>query len=388
MGRKLGSGSGDKPITYRESGVDIDAGNALVEALKPLAKATRRAGAGADLGGFGALFDLAKAGLKDPLLVAATDGVGTKLKIAIESGRHDTIGIDLVAMCVNDLLAQGAEPLFFLDYFATSKLDVAVARAVVAGIATGCREAGCALVGGETAEMPGLYQTDDYDLAGFAVGAVERKDVLPRSDIAIGDVLIGLPSSGVHSNGFSLVRRLVAEAQHGWGDLAPWGQTHGSDPAKVARTLAETLLTPTRIYVKPVLAVIRAASGGERQGAIKALAHITGGGLAENVPRVLPPYVAARIDLAHWQPPPVFGWLARTGRLDDMEMLRTFNCGLGMVVVAARDRAEDVRDALTAAGEAPLIVGEIIVGKGVKSRAKGSGETEAVQFEGRLDFRS
>ena len=324
------------PVSYRDSGVDIDAGNALVKAIKPLAAATRRPGAEADLGGFGGLFDLKRAGFKDPILVAANDGVGTKLKIAIESGRHGTVGIDLVAMSVNDLLAQGAEPLFFLDYFACGKLDVEVARAVVAGIAEGCRQAGCALIGGETAEMPGMYAGGDYDLAGFAVGAVERGAVLPRSDIAVGDVLIGLPSSGVHSNGYSLVRRLVADAGLAWDAPAPFD---------AARPLAEALLEPTRIYVKPVLRAIRDT------GAVKALAHITGGGLSENVPRVLPDGIAAHIDLGAWRAPAVFGWLMQAGALDEPEMLRTFNCGIGMVIVAARDGADAVVRALQAAGE-------------------------------------
>ncbi len=373
----MGSNPDGTPITYREAGVDIGAGNALVAAIKPFARATRRPGAAADLGGFGALFDLARAGYKDPLLVAATDGVGTKLDIAIASGRHGTIGIDLVAMCVNDLLAQGAEPLFFLDYYATGKLDVAVARSVVAGIADGCREAGCALIGGETAEMPGFYPDGKYDLAGFAVGAVERGGVLPRADVQIGDALIGLPSSGVHSNGYSLARRLVAEARLAWDDPAPW-----SGPE--APTLAEALLTPTRVYVKPVLAAIRATGGG--QGPVKAIAHVTGGGLSENVPRVLPPDVAARVDLSAWTPQPVFGWLARTGRLDGAEMLRTFNCGIGLVIVAAKAGAERVREALRAAGETPIDIGEIVAGTGVKIAAKGADAAEAVQFAGRLDF--
>ena len=263
------------PITYRDSGVDIDAGNSLVEAIKPLVKATRRPGADADLGGFGGLFDLKAAGFKDPILVAANDGVGTKLKIAIETGHHATIGIDLVAMCVNDLVVQGAEPLFFLDYFATGALDVAVAKSVIAGIADGCRMAGCALIGGETAEMPGMYARGDYDLAGFAVGAVERGEILPRADIVAGDVLIGLPSSGVHSNGYSLVRRLVAEENLDWHARAPWGS---------GRTLGEELLTPTRIYVKPLLAALKATGGGAH-GAIKGLSHITGGGLTEKIGR-------------------------------------------------------------------------------------------------------
>jgi phosphoribosylformylglycinamidine cyclo-ligase len=364
---------GNPPISYRDAGVDIDAGNRLVEAIKPLAKATRRAGADADLGGFGALFDLKSAGYRDPILVAATDGVGTKLKVAIETGRHATIGIDLVAMCVNDLVVQGAEPLFFLDYFACGKLDVAAAREVIAGIAEGCRQAGCALIGGETAEMPGMYAAKDYDLAGFAVGAAERGLILPRSDVAVGDVLIGLVSSGVHSNGYSLVRRLVAEAGLAWDAPAPF------DPGK---TLAEALLAPTRIYVKPVLAAIEATGGPE--GAIKALAHITGGGLTENLPRALPDTVAASIDLAGFTAPPVFGWLAKTGRLDDAEMLKTFNCGIGMVAVAAGSETEAVLAALREAGESPIVIGEITGPGGEKSDAKGKGATWAVSYTGAL----
>jgi phosphoribosylformylglycinamidine cyclo-ligase len=357
------------PISYREAGVDIDAGNALVEAIKPLAGATRRPGADVDLGGFGALFDLKRAGFKDPILVAANDGVGTKLKIAIDTGQHATIGIDLVAMCVNDLLAQGAEPLFFLDYFACGKLDVATARLVIAGIAEGCQQAGCALIGGETAEMPGMYAEKDYDLAGFAVGAVERGALLPRSDIAAGDVLIGLASSGVHSNGYSLVRRLVAEEKLDWQRPAPF---------EPERSLAEALLEPTRIYVRPVLGALRETN------AIKALAHITGGGLSENLPRVLPDGLAAHIDLAKWTAPAVFGWLKRAGNLDDEEMLRTFNCGVGLILVAAAEQADAVLTALTAAGESPTVIGEIEPGRGVKSSAKGKGEAEAVRYSGKL----
>ncbi len=356
-------------ISYRDAGVDIDAGNALVEAIKPLAKATRRAGADADLGGFGALFDLKRAGFKDPILVAANDGVGTKLKIAIDTGRHATIGIDLVAMCVNDLLAQGAEPLFFLDYFACGKLDVATARSVVAGIAEGCKQANCALIGGETAEMPGMYAAKDYDLAGFAVGAVERGEVLPRRDIAAGDVLIGLASSGVHSNGYSLVRRLVAEEKLGWDAAAPFD---------ARKSVAEALLTPTRIYVRPALAAIREA------GSVKALAHITGGGLSENLPRVLPDGLAAHVDLAAWRAPAVFSWLARAGRLDDAEMLRTFNCGIGLILVVAKAGVDATLDALKAAGEAPIVIGELEPGRGIKSQAKGKGEAEAVRYSASL----
>jgi phosphoribosylformylglycinamidine cyclo-ligase len=359
------------PISYRDSGVDIDAGNALVKAIKPLAKATRRPGADAELGGFGALFDLRAAGYVDPILVAANDGVGTKLKLAIETGRHSTIGIDLVAMCVNDLLAQGAEPLFFLDYLAAGKLDVEMARTVVAGIAEGCRQAGCALIGGETAEMPGMYAGGDYDLAGFAVGAVERGAILPRGDMAVGDVLLGLRSSGVHSNGYSLVRRLVAEEGRGWGDAAPFA---------TPLTLGEALLEPTRIYVRPVLRALR------ETGAVKGLAHITGGGLTENLPRVMPEGVAAHVDLGTWRAPAVFGWLREAGRLDDAEMLRTFNCGIGLVAVVGREGCDEAERVLQAAGEAPLRIGELETGRGVKSEAKGKGGAEAVRYSGRLEF--
>lgn len=362
-------------ITYRDSGVDIDQGNALVEAIKGVAKSTQRLGADADLGGFGGLFDLKRAGFRDPILVAANDGVGTKLRIAIDTGRHDTIGIDLVAMCVNDLVVQGAEPLFFLDYLAVGHLDVAVAREVIGGIAEGCRQAGCALIGGETAEMPGHYSGKDYDLAGFAVGAVERGEILPRPDIAAGDVLIGLPSSGVHSNGYSLVRRLVSEEKLSWDDPAPF---------HAGRTVAEALLEPTRIYVKPVMAALEATGGAD--GAIKALAHITGGGLAENLPRVLPPTVKATVDLSSWQPQAVFGWLAKAGRLDDAEMLRTFNCGIGMVLVSSRKDVETVLAALRQAGEEPVLIGEVSPPGGERSSAKGKGDAWAVGFEGALRY--
>ncbi len=368
-------GSKKSPLTYRDSGVDIDAGNALVAAIKPLVKATRRPGADADLGGFGGLFDLKRAGFKDPILVAANDGVGTKLKIAIDTSRHATIGIDLVAMCVNDLIVQGAEPLFFLDYFAVGKLDVTIARDVIAGIANGCKQAGCALIGGETAEMPGMYKEGDYDLAGFAVGAVERGQILPREDIAIGDVLIGLPSSGVHSNGYSLVRKLVARENLGWDDPAPFSK---------GKSMADVLLAPTRIYVKPLLAAIRATGGSGTKGAIKALSHITGGGLTENIPRVMTDAVAARIDLTKIKMPPVFGWLAKAGNLDDTEMLRTFNCGIGMIIVASKKHAADVVAALKDAGEKPVIIGDVIKPTGEKSDAKGKGEANAVKFEGKL----
>jgi phosphoribosylformylglycinamidine cyclo-ligase len=366
-----------EPITYADAGVDIDAGNALVAAIKPLAKATNRPGADVDLGGFGGLFDLKRAGFRDPILVAANDGVGTKLKIAIDSGQHTTIGIDLVAMCVNDLVVQGAEPLFFLDYFAVGKLDTAVAREVIAGIAEGCRQAGCALIGGETAEMPGMYQAGDYDLAGFSVGAVERGEILPRSDISIGDVLIGLRSSGVHSNGYSLVRKLVEHAKLNWKDAAPFAS---------GRTLGDALLTPTRIYVKPLLAAIRATGGSGPSGAIKALSHITGGGLSENLPRVMTKDVAARVDLSTFEAPRVFEWMASAGALGDMELLRTFNCGIGMVVIASMARAEDVISALRSAGEEPVVIGDVIPPTGEKSEAKGKGEAWAVKYDGRLRF--
>ncbi len=318
-------------LTYRDAGVDIDAGNALVKAIGPLAAATRRKGVLSGIGGFGGLFDLKASGFKDPVLVAATDGVGTKLKLAIETGRHDGIGIDLVAMNVNDIVVQGAEPLFFLDYFACGKLDLGMAEAVIGSIAKGCEEAGCALIGGETAEMPGVYAPGDYDIAGFAVGGVEREALLPRKDIVSGDVLIGLPSSGVHANGFSLVRRVVAQAGLSWDDPAPFAP---------GETLGEALLTPTRIYVRQILEAIRTT------GAVKALAHITGGGLIENIPRVLPEELAATIDVDAIDLPPVFCWLKQETGLDDVEMLRTFNCGVGMVVIASAAKADSVLKAL------------------------------------------
>ena len=365
------------PITYADAGVSIDAGNRLVDLIKPLAKSTLRPGAGVELGGFGGLFDLKKAGFVDPILVSTNDGVGTKLKIAIDTGQHGTIGIDLVAMCVNDLVVAGAEPLFFLDYFATGSLDVAQAAEVIAGIAAGCREAHCALIGGETAEMPGMYHGKDYDLAGFSVGAVERGGVLPRGDVTAGDVLIGLASSGVHSNGYSLVRRLVAEEGLAWDAPAPFA---------TGKTVAAALLEPTRIYVRPVLAAIRACGGSGPPGAVKALAHITGGGLSENLPRVLPSGLAAHIDLASLSPPAVFGWLARAGRLDDAHMLRTFNCGIGMVVVTKCARSSEVIEALEAAGEKPVIIGHLAAGTGNMVSAKGKGCAEAVVYHGRLNL--
>jgi phosphoribosylformylglycinamidine cyclo-ligase len=333
-------------LTYAGAGVDIDAGNAMVEAIKPLVRATRRPGADAEIGGFGGLFDLKAAGFTDAILVAANDGVGTKVKIAIETGRHDTIGIDLVAMCVNDIVVQGAEPLFFLDYYATGKLVPGVGAAIVKGIAEGCRQAGCALIGGETAEMPGLYDGADYDLAGFSVGAAERGALLPVPGIAPGDLVLGLPSSGVHSNGFSLVRRIVEASGVGYDAPAPFDE---------GKTLGEALLTPTRIYVRPLLAALKATG----PGAIKALAHITGGGFPDNLPRVLPDGVGIAVDLDAIAVPPVFGWLARTGNVATPEMLRTFNCGIGMVVVVAADRIEAVEASLSEAGESPVRLGRI-----------------------------
>jgi phosphoribosylaminoimidazole synthetase len=336
----------DRPngLTYAQAGVDIDAGNALIDRIKPLAKATRRPGAEASLGGFGALFDLKAAGYDDPLLVTTTDGVGTKLKIAIETGLHDTVGIDLVAMCVNDLLAQGAEPLMFLDYFATGKLDVDAAARVVAGIAEGCLQAGAALVGGETAEMPGMYADGDYDLAGFSVGAVDRKGVLPRlGDQAAGDVLIGLASSGPHSNGYSLIRRIVERSGLGWDAPAPFAP---------GQTLAQALMAPTRIYVKSVVPQLKA-------GRIKGLAHITGGGLIENPPRAIAEGLAAEFDWASWEPPPVFAWLQEAGGVAEQEMRRTFNCGLGLVLIVSPADAPQVLSDLLEAGEGAVICGQL-----------------------------
>ncbi len=331
-------------LSYKQAGVDIDAGNALVEAIKPAVRSTRRPGADAEIGGFGGLFDLKAAGFRDPILVAANDGVGTKLKIAIDTGSHSTIGIDLVAMCVNDIIVQGAEPLFFLDYFATGRLDVATGTAIVEGIAEGCRQAGCALIGGETAEMPGMYHDKDYDLAGFAVGAAERGTLLPRADVAAGDVLVAIASSGVHSNGFSLVRRIVEVSGIDWYLPAPFDK---------GKTLSEALLTPTRIYVKPLLGALRAGIG------IKALAHITGGGFVDNIPRVLPAALAADIDLAAVSVPPVFAWLARAGGIEQRDMLRTFNCGVGMVAVVAADEADALIAQLAGAGERAAIIGRL-----------------------------
>ena len=330
--------------SYREAGVDIDAGAALVEAIKPMAASTARSGTQAGLGGFGALFDLKAAGYRDPILVSTTDGVGTKLKVAITLDRHDTVGIDLVAMCVNDLVVQGAEPLFFLDYFATGRLSVEAGRAIVSGIAEGCRQAGCALVGGETAEMPGMYAGGDYDLAGFAVGAVEREAVIDGSRVAAGDVILGLASAGLHSNGFSLVRRVVEAEGLDYAAPAPF------DPAQ---SLGSALLTPTRIYVRSCLAAARA-------GRVKAMAHITGGGLYENIPRVLPEGLGAELDAAAWPLPPVFRWLARSGGVPDPELARTFNCGIGMMLVAAPEDAEALATLLTEAGEKVYRIGRVL----------------------------
>ncbi|SIS88893.1 phosphoribosylformylglycinamidine cyclo-ligase [Roseivivax lentus] len=339
---------GKPPITYADAGVDIDAGNALVERIKPAAKRTDRAGTMSGLGGFGALFDLKAAGYSDPVLVAATDGVGTKLRIAIDTGHYDSVGIDLVAMCVNDLVCQGAEPLFFLDYFATGKLELDAAAAVIEGIAEGCEAANTALIGGETAEMPGMYPPGDFDLAGFAVGAMERGAALP-ADVGEGDVLLGLASNGVHSNGYSLVRKLVERSGLGWDARCPWGEG----------TLGGALLSPTRLYVTPCLGAIRA-------GGVHALAHITGGGLTENLPRVLPPSLGAEIDLGAWDLPPVFGWLQAQGALEAAEMLKTFNCGIGMVLVVAADRADAIVDGLSDAGERVTVIGRVGGAPGVR----------------------
>ena len=331
-------------LTYAQAGVDIDAGERLVDAIKPLAAATRRPGSDPALGGFGALFDLKAAGYDDPLLVTTTDGVGTKLKIAIETGRHQYVGIALVAMCVNDLLAQGAEPLMFLDYFATARLDVAVARAVVAGIADGCKLAGAALVGGETAEMPGMYADADYDLAGFAVGAVDRDKVLPRLEAQKpGDLLVGIASSGPHSNGYSLIRKIVQTSGLGWDDPAPFAADE---------TLGEALMAPTRIYVKSVLPLMRA-------GLIEGAAHITGGGLIQNPPRAVAPGLRPVIDWSAWALPQVFGWLQRTGGVEDHELRRTFNCGVGMILIVSPGNAEPVLAGLLKAGETPFVCGEL-----------------------------
>jgi phosphoribosylformylglycinamidine cyclo-ligase len=338
---------GHNGLTYADAGVDIDAGNLLVERIKPAAKATSRPGVMGGLGGFGALFDLKAAGYSDPVLVAATDGVGTKLRIAIDTGNVDSIGVDLVAMCVNDLVCQGAEPLFFLDYFATGKLEVDQATRIINGIAAGCAASGCALIGGETAEMPGMYHGGDFDLAGFAVGAMERGGALPAG-VTEGDVLLGLASNGVHSNGYSFVRKVVELSGLGWDAASPFSEG----------TLGQALLTPTRLYVKQALAAIRA-------GGVHGLAHITGGGLTENPPRVVPEGLACEIDLGVWALPPVFRWLAQTANMSQAELLKTFNCGIGMILVVARDRADELAALLKSEGETVVTLGQIVAGQGV-----------------------
>jgi phosphoribosylformylglycinamidine cyclo-ligase len=353
---------GRSGLTYRSAGVDIDAGNRMVDLIRPLVRATARAGADTEIGGFGGLFDLKQAGFRDPVLVASTDGVGTKVKIAIETNRHDTIGIDLVAMSVNDLVVQGAEPLFFLDYFACSKLEPDVGAKVVAGVATGCRQAHCALIGGETAEMPGLYQPGDYDLAGFAVGAAERGTLLPRSDVAVGDIVLGIASSGVHSNGYSLVRKVAERSGLAWDASAPFDN---------GRTLGEALLTPTRIYVQSALAAIRASTG------IKALAHITGGGFPDNIPRVLPDHLGVRIELPRVPVLPVCKWLAAIGGIAESDMLRTFNCGIGMIVIAEPTQADAVAAMLERGGESVVRLGDVIAG---------TDGAPQVAYDGRLDL--
>ena len=348
-------------LTYAKAGVDIDAGNRMVELIKPLVRATARRGADAEIGGFGGLFDLKRAGFTDPVLVASTDGVGTKVKIAIETGRHDTIGIDLVAMSVNDLVVQGAEPLFFLDYFACGQLDPETGAAVVSGVAAGCRQANCALIGGETAEMPGLYAAGDYDLAGFAVGAAERGELLPR-DVAAGDAVLGIASSGVHSNGYSLARKVVERSGLAWDAPAPFDR---------ARPLGQALLEPTRIYVNSCLAAIRETKG------IKALAHITGGGFPDNIPRALPADLGVTLDLAQVPALPVFKWMAATGGIAEAEMLRTFNCGIGMVVIAEPGKAEAVAETLVRSGETVVRLGEV---------ARTANGAPRVAYRGRLDL--
>ena len=341
---------GHNGLTYADAGVDIDAGNALVERIKPAAKRTDRKGVMGGLGGFGALFDLKAAGYQDPILVAATDGVGTKLRIAIDTGLFDTIGIDLVAMCVNDLVCQGAEPLLFLDYFATGKLELEQATRIINGIALGCERSGCALVGGETAEMPGMYHGGDFDLAGFAVGAMERGTDLPRG-VVEGDVLLGLTSDGVHSNGYSFVRKVVELSGLGWDAASPFSDG----------TLGAALLTPTRLYVKPALAAIRA-------GGVHGLAHITGGGLTENPPRILPEGLACAIDLGAWHLPPVFQWLAKTANMSEPELLKTFNCGIGLILSVDVARADEIGALLQGMGETVVRLGQIVPGEGVVYR--------------------
>jgi len=346
--------------TYQNAGVDIDAGNELVDSIKPAVADTMREGVMGSLGGFGGLFDIAAAGYSDPILVAATDGVGTKLKIAFDLNKHDTIGIDLVAMCVNDLIVQGAEPLFFLDYFATGKLSKEVAREVITGIAEGCKQAGCALIGGETAEMPGMYAGGEYDVAGFSVGAAERDRLLP-AEVNEGDIILGLASSGIHSNGFSLVRKLVQDNNLSLQDPAPFDET---------RTLGEALLEPTRIYAKQVI-------GGIRAGKVSALAHITGGGITENVPRILQTGLDAQIDLSAWDLPPVFAWLKELGDIEMQEMLRTFNCGIGMILVAPKKNIPLLKKSFEDSGEPVFEIGHI-------SKSATPGEEPRTQYSGQL----
>ncbi len=350
--------SGRNSLTYKDSGVDIDAGDAFVARIAPAAKATARSGADAALGGFGGLFDLRAAGFKDPLLVASTDGVGTKLKLAIETQRFHTIGQDLVAMCVNDIVVQGAEPLFFLDYYATGTLRVEEAAILVEGIARACKDSGCALIGGETAEMPGLYAKGDFDVAGFAVGAVEREAVLPKTGaMRPGDVLVGVASSGVHSNGYSLVRKLVQRSGAALGAPAPFAK---------GTTLADALLAPTRLYVKSALAAIET-------GAVKGLAHVTGGGITDNLPRVLPRGLEAHVELSAWALPPVFAWIASEAALPQSEMLRTFNCGVGLIAIAEASRADEVIGAFQAAGERAFPIGALAAEKGAEPSVSYSG---------------
>lgn len=338
------SNMSDKGLTYADAGVDIDAGDRLVDRIKPLVKATRRAGADGSIGGFGGGFDLKAAGFKDPVLISGTDGVGTKLRIAINTGILDTVGIDLVAMCVNDVLANGAEPLFFLDYFATGHLDTDKAAAVISGIAQGCKDSGAALIGGETAEMPGMYEGDDFDLAGFVVGAAEREDMLPRhKDMEAGDVLIGISSSGPHSNGYSLIRKIVELSGLSWSDPSPFSEN---------QTLGEALITPTKLYVKSVLPLIK-------DGLVTGLAHITGGGITENTPRMLPSTLKHDIDMSAFPRPAVFKWLQETGNVAETEMQRAFNCGIGMVLAIKPENMTTVLDRLEAAGEPSWVIGQL-----------------------------
>ena len=364
MSNQVNRPNSSNALTYRDAGVDIDAGNQLVERIKPAVKSTERPGVAGDLGGFGGLFDLAKCGYRDPILVSATDGVGTKLRLAIDAGELDGLGTDLVAMCANDLVVQGAEPLFFLDYFATGTLSVDEGARVVEGIARGCRLAGAALIGGETAEMPGLYRAGDFDLAGFCVGAVERDAVLPRSTLCTGDILLGLTSSGAHSNGYSLIRKIVEITGADLSAAAPFDPQH---------SLATVLLEPTRIYVKPLLNALRST-----QGSVKALAHITGGGLTENLPRVLPEGIAAEIELSSWSPPPLFEWLSTSGGVAPTEMLRTFNCGIGMVMIVSQEAVDTVAEIVRTSGEDVVVIGQLIndaIGREVRyhGRLKGIG---------------